>query len=196
MKGQVVLPSPPLLWGTCGAGLHWWESSECAGRVSLCAGGRRNEVASEMGHWALRERRAVGWEPREGDEEPGGRRFLPHTGWFWAKSQLTALLLHAEQEVYPLNSTCYSQSPGCLYLAAKLHAFEHIRQQKPSVRCKPTACCFFSSGPHLLDMDMQSPASHLSCSQWQEPDLLLVSVGVELRTSCVCGAYSRSALLK
>lgn len=49
MKVQVVLPSPALLWGTCGAGLHHGESSGCAGRVSPCASGTRNEVASEMG---------------------------------------------------------------------------------------------------------------------------------------------------
>lgn len=105
----------------------------------------------------------MGWKHGEGDEEPGGRRFLPHTGRFWAKSQLTALLLHAEREVHPLNSRRYSQSPGCLYLAAKLHVFGHVTHQKPSGRCKPTACCFFSSGPHLLATDTQSPASHLSC---------------------------------
>lgn len=90
--------------------------------------------------------------------------------------------------------TCHSQSLGCLYLAAKLHAFEHLMQQKPSVRCKPTACCFFSSGPHLLDV--QSSARHLSCPQWQEPDLLPMSVGIEPKTSCLYRACSRSALLK
>lgn len=98
-------------------------------------------------------------------EEPGGRCFLAATGWFQAGSQLSALLLHTEQEMHPLNSTCYSQRPGCWYLAA---AFEHIMQQKSSVRCKRTACYFFSSGPHLLDMDMQIPASYLSCPWWQE----------------------------
>lgn len=109
-RGRLRSPRHPCY----GAGLHQGESSGCAGRVSLRAGGRRNEVASEMGRWALRERRTMRWKHGEGDEEPGGR----YMGRFWAKSQLTALLLHAEREVHPLNSRRSSQSPVLLVFSS------------------------------------------------------------------------------
>lgn len=49
-RGKLHPQLLPLLQGTCGPGPHQDERSKCAGRVALCAGGRRNEEASKLGH--------------------------------------------------------------------------------------------------------------------------------------------------
>lgn len=67
-------------------------------------------------------------EPRAGGEEPGRRCFVPCTGWFGARSQLTALLAHAEQQMHPPHSMCHPQSPGRSCLTAKLTRFPTLTQ--------------------------------------------------------------------
>lgn len=81
----------------------------------------------------MREHRATGWGPREGNEEPGGRCFLffPHR--MILNQEPTPCSAPAPTELHVLLS-----KPWLLMFSTWI-TLEHITQPKPSVRCRHTA---------------------------------------------------------